>query len=354
MKNCHEVAENVLRRRDEYRAKQARRHRILQRAGTAISVVVLIICFLGTAGTWYVLAAHLNFGDWYKNYFHNDTDPTLTTLQKEYIDKNAVGIGQSVTCNGISVTVQSAITDGHAAYILMDIAGPAEMDLDALNGHGLGFQHTLKGLNPGRHSVGTLSAGFLSIDDGDGQYNTISMLLRIDVSPPPNSAFTFADGMTRVLRLENFGAYLDEYPYSRYTLAEGEWVFSFVCSETAGNDVAAIQVLDHPITVTGTRLMGDEFEMILTSMHLRALSASCFYTFAEGVRAEASDFGPFKIVMKDGSVVMANPRGAGIWGGWGTGVYTDGHCNYLFDAPVVFDQIDHLLLSNGTKILVNP
>ena len=56
--------------------------------------------------------------------------------------------------------------------------------------------------------------------------------------------------------------------------------------------------------------------------------------------------------MKDGSVVMAHPRGAGIWGSYGTGVYTDGHCTYLFDAPVVFDQIDHLLLDNSTVIPV--
>lgn len=354
MKNYREVAENVLRRRDEYQAKKDRRQKILHRAGTALSVVVLILCFLGTAGTWYVLAAHLNFGDWYKNYFHNNSDPTLTTHQQDYIDKTAVGIGQSVTCNGITVTVESAISDGHTAYILMDIKAPEDMDLDALNGHGLGFQHTFKRLNPGRHSVGTLSAGFRPIDDGDGQHNTISMLLCINVAPTPGSAFTFADGETRILQLENFGAYLDEYPFSRYTLAEGEWVFSFVCSEAAGNDAASIQVLKYPITVTGTRLMGDEFEMILNSMHLRAMSATCYYSFADGVRAESSDFGSFQIVMKDGTVVMAHPRGAGIWGGAGTGAYTDGYCNYLFDAPVVFDEIDHLLLKDGTKIPVNP
>ena len=352
MKNYNEVAENVFRRRDEYETKRHQRQRALKRAGTVLSVLTLVLCFLGTAGTWYVLAVHFGTGDWFKEYFHNEADPTLTTRQQEYIDENAVGIGQSVTCNGITVTVQSAITDGHAAYILMDIKAPAGMDLDALNGHGLGFHHTFKGLNPGRQSLGTLSAGFSPIDDGDGQHNTISMLLHIDVAPPPDSEFTFADGATRVLRLEDFGAYLDEYPFSRYTLAEGEWVFSFVCSEPDGNEVDSIQVLNTPITVKGTRLAGEKFEMILTSIQLRSLSANCHYTFAEGVRAESSDFGSFQIVMKDGTVVMAHPRGAGIYGAYGSGVYTNGHCNYLFDAPVVFDQIDYLLLEGGTRIPV--
>lgn len=353
MKHYNEVAENVLRRRDEFEAKKKRRQQAIHRAGTVLTAIAMVICVLGTIGTCYVVAVYIGVGDWYKSYFHNQDDPTLTTQQQEYIDENAVGIGQSVTCNGITVTVQSAITDGHAAYILMDIQAPEHMNLDALNGHGLGFGHTFKGLNPGRHSVGTLSAGFIPIDNGDGKHNTISMLFRIDVSPPPGSEFTFADGAARMLKLEDFGAYLDEYPYSRYTLAEGEWVFSFVCSETGDNDVASIQILDAPIIVKGNRLMGEEFEMILTSIHLRALSASCFYTFPDGVRAESSDFGSFQIVMKDGSVVTAHPRGAGIWGGYGSGVYTDGHCNYLFNAPVVFDQIDYLLLSDGRQIDVN-
>lgn len=353
MKSYEEVAARVLRRRDEYEEKQQKRHAALRRAGTVISAFAIVIALVGTAGTWYVLAEYLGAGDWFKSFFHNEADPTLTTQQQEYIDENAVGIGQSVTCSGISITARSAITDGTTAYILLDIAAPESVDLDVLNGHGLGFKHTLKPYNPNRRATFGGGVSFFPMDDGDGMHNTISMLLRIYVTPVQGSEFTFADGLTRYLRLEDFGAYLEEYPYSRYTIAEGEWSFSFEFTELDDNEVDQIEILSTPIIVTGTRLSGAEFQMIVTSIQLRGLSATCHYTFADGVTAESSDFGPFQIVMKDGTIVTAQPRGAGIYGAAGTGIYTDGHCTYLFDAPVIFDKIDHLVLSDGQEIPVN-
>lgn len=100
-------------------------------------------------------------------------------------------------------------------------------------------------------------------------------------------------------------------------------------------------------------MSGSTFPMILSSIQLHGLTAICHYSFPENVQAEASDFGPFTIVMEDGSTVTAEPKSGGIYGIAGSGVYSAGHCTYLFDSPVVFSQIDHLLLADGRIVPVN-
>lgn len=350
MKNYDEIARDVFRRRDEYESKKRHKQAVLRRVGNVMAALFIAITIVFTAGTCYVLADYFGIGDWFKEYFQDHSESALSTQQQEYIDENAVDIGQSMTCNGVTVTARSAMTDGSVAYILLDIEAPENVDLNALNGHGLGFTHSMKSTNPNKHLISGSSSGFIPQDDGDGRNNTISMLLRINVSITHGSRFTFADGYTRYLYLEDLSAYQEEYPFTQYTIAEGKWAFSLTFSEAVENSVEEMEILSAPIITTGTRLSGADFEMIVTSIKMRGLSAICFYTFADGVRGESSDFGPFQIVMKDGSIVTANPRGGSIYGPAGSGIYTEGYFAYLFDAPVIFDEIDHLLLQDGQII----
>ncbi len=338
MKHYNEVAENVLRRRDEFDAKKKRRQQAMHRAGTILTAIAMIICFLGTIGTCYVVAVYIGAGDWFKTYFHNQDDPTLTTEQQEYIDDNAAKDIQSVTCNDVTVTVQSAITDGRVAYVLLDISGPDNMVLDEYN-----FSSDF--------ILGNGST-YINIDDDDGLANTASLVLRLYTSSPAFSEFSYSGKNTLNLLLKNLYRTQKNAPFTKTTLARGEW--RFLIHFDFPNDTEYLDILKEPITVYSANLYGDPYPFILTSFRLRGLSAECLYTFPEGTTQQASDFGDFQIVMKDGTVVVAHPKSASAQTSGSTEEYPLGDCTYLFDAPVVFDEIDYILLNDGRQIEVNP
>lgn len=338
MKHYNEIAENVLRRRDEFDAKKKRRQQAMHRAGTVLTAIAMIICVLGTIGTCYVVAVYAGAGEWFKSYFRNQDDPTLTTEQQEFIDDSAAKEIQSVTCNDVTITVKSAITDGRVAYVLLDIVAPNDMVLDDFN---LSSDPIL--------GNGT---SYIDIDDGDGLANTASMVLRLYTSSPRFSNFSYFGKNSLNLLLKNLYRRQETSPFTKITLVRGEWRFliDFDCP----NNVEYLDILKEPITVYGANLYGDPYPFILTSFRLRGLSAECLYTFPEGTTQQASDFGDFQIVMQDGTIVNAHPKSATAQTSGSTEENPLGDCFYLFDAPVVFDEIDYILLSDGRQIEVNP
>lgn len=340
MKHYNEVAENVLRRRDEFEAKKKRRQQAMHRAGTVLTAIAMVICVLGTIGTCYVVAAYIGAGDWFKTYFRNQDDPTLTTEQQEYIDENAAKEIQSVTCNDVTITVQSAITDGRVAYVLLDITAPENMALDEYN----------------LSSDPILGNGvtYLDIDDDDGLANTASLVLQLYTSSPRFSNFSYSGKNTLNLLLKNLYRTQKNSPFTKTTLVRGEWRFLIHFDYPCDNNVEYLDVLKESITVFGTDMDLNPYPIILTSFRLRGLSAECLYTFPEGTTQQASDFGDFQIVMKDGTVVVAHPKSASAQTSGSTEEYPLGECTYLFDAPVVFDEIDYILLNDGRQIEVNP
>lgn len=338
MKHYNEVAENVLRRRDEFESKKKRRQQAIHRAGTILTAIAMVICVLGTIGTCYVVAVYAGAGAWFKSYFRNQDDPTLTTEQQEFIDDNAAKEIQSVTCNDVTITVKSAITDGRVAYVLLDIIAPDDMVLEDFN---LSSDPILGN-----------GSSYINIDDGDGLSNTASMVLRLYTSSPRFSNFSYAGKNTLNLLLKNLYRRQETSPFAKITLVRGEW--RFLIDFDYPNNVEYLDILKEPITVYGTNLYGDSYSFILTAFRLRGLSAECLYTFPEGTTQQASDFGDFQIVMKDGTVVVAHPKSASAQTSGSTEEYPLGDCTYLFDAPVVFDEIDYILLNDGRQIEVNP
>jgi len=334
MKNSKEVASNVLRRRDAYHEKKRRNEVVFQRVTTSLTAVGLVVCLVFCLGVGYVFAAAFGVIDDFLGFFEKRNGSALSEKQQQYVEQACAEIGESVTYDGVTVTVQGAITDGKTYYIYLDIVAPEDVSLEALNGHGLGFTRTLRSENPYRHDVSSVSGGCIPVEDYDGKSNTISMILQTTVMTPYYSEFSFADGYERTLYLENLSAYSDQYPFNQYTIAEGIWNFKFTFAQAAENEQPFMEVLSAPVICHGKRLSGESIRVSVDSIKLNALGATLYYSYLPESVRETTDFGRIQIVMKDGSVINAHPRSA-----------VSGSVSYVYDAPVLFSDIAHLIIN---------
>lgn len=309
--------------------------RRLRRMVTVAIAAALLLSVSVTVG------AYVGAGDWFKSFFAESGD--LTRSQQQYIDHNAVGIGQTAEHNGWSVTVESAITDGWNAYVKLNISAPEGVVLDADSYY---FDdYTFKSANPVSPALGSSGCSWPLMDDGNAADNHITVLMKLYAEPMPDSPLPYADGYERSLVLTDLCTRQEDYPWEQITLAEGEWRFAF----TLTTDAAERELITEPVTLQGQRLMGDSLSVSVDSVRMTAMGAILHYTFFEGDTPEAADFGPAVVRLKDGTTVGAWPKGGGIYGtadGW----YTDGRCTYVFDKPIVLDEAAYLEFADGTVI----
>lgn len=344
MKDSIEIANNVLRRRDAYQANKQKKESTFRRITTSMTAAFFIISLLLCLSVGYAFAATLGVIDDFLGFFEERHGSMLSESQQQYIEQVYAEIGESITCNGVTVTLQGAITDGKTYYIFLDIVAPADISLESLSKHGLGFNRTLKSENPYRHDISSSSGGCIPVEDHDGKSNTISMILQTTVATPYYSKFSFADGCERTLCLENLCAYSDEYPYERYIIAEGLWNFKFSFAQAEKNDQPFMEVLSAPVICQFSQPSGGPISVSVNSINLNALGATLRYSYI-GTQVDGGvDFGKIQIVMKDGSVVNAHPRSA-ISGP------KSGHVSYVYDAPVLFSEVIYLIV-NGQIVPV--
>ena len=303
--------------------------------------------------TGYATATSLGIDDALKDFFRERQKAPLSDSQENYVGDHAAAIGESVTCNGVTVTVGGAISDGTTMYILLNIRAEEGLRIEELP---LGFDMEMKKLRAeGEENdlVGSVSTSCIPIADDDGQENTASMLMEYRVYPPLGSTFSFADGRSRTLQLRDLHYYAKEYPYDRKTVAEGLWEYEIVLTAPEGQET---ELLAAPVAGSYTQISGNSVDATIHSIRAKGLSVTVYYTLAADAVQEAGDFGVLRFTMQDGTVVPAYPEKAGqtvrIENGdlmMGTECH---YCTYAFAAPVNSEQITTLYLA-GEAIEVN-
>ena len=349
MKSYNEVANDVFRRRDEYERKQCHREVIYRRVSTAMSAVAIVVMLLFTVGTGYVLAASVGIIDDFLGIFRNRTDAPLSTNQQQFLEDAVAEIGESISCNGYTVTAQGAFTDGTVAYVLVDVEAPEGVAIDGLGiGFDTGAKEIIRGDNPDKLlNITGLSIAYIPVEDHDEKENTTSVLIQISCVRLNGSTYSFADGYSRYLELEDIHFFGDEYPYTRTTISEGSWNFELVFNEVQEGEVellaAPIHMQIQRITVT------DYVDATIHSIRLKGMGVMCYYTIdAEDVQ-EPGDFGDVQIVMKDGRVVNAYPKSATAVEN-GTPGNTVFCCYYITQAPVIFEDVDHVMIGENYTV----
>lgn len=375
----------------------ARRHS--RRFAVLIAAVVALMAITVTA-----FAAE-EIAGWFRQYFTSQSETPLTPGQIEFIEENEQVIAEAQTQNDWTVELKSAISDGETGYILFSVTAPEDIDLEASLGRSI-----LDGdyITPGNNSFNnhikrrrTLivasngpaneELNYIWQDgnrweaDNDGLSNTLDYMIEIrcDKLYPNRECLLeapFGSDVSFNVRFIDF-TYEYEDPEIRKALdekyagqdnyliggeemkglhkseilVEGEWEFNI---NFGIDDTESIELISEPVTVeaqvwrkieNGTMFYDttDSLEQVkLTSFRLTSFGAQLMIAEEEdmtGVFIEYQHENGYEdryvhAVMKDGSRIALKTDGTGT--------------ELKAESPIVLSEVDHVLLSDGTKLMV--
>lgn len=305
---------------------------------------------------------------WLQKYFGGKSD--LSENQKTYIEENVVQVSQpKVSSAEPGITVESAITDGVQLFAKLRLVAPKDVVLrnDEESWYRPGNEDpevsvrdlvTVDGMDAYN------SVRFLPQEDGDGLDNTIDFLvtgmLEGQWDPETHEEIPLElKGKTLKLHIHDFYQYVpnenngkdaeiddsSETPFGTMELAvAGDWTFDIPVTDAGLQEVELIR---EPVKTTMQYMDMNAAEKTfhwqegiqLDSVIVRSLSLDIHYSDPEnsGIRG---DFGrKIKVVMKDGGEETAVAQWAG-----------EGVIRYLTNVPVVLEDVDRVVLENGTEI----
>ncbi|NLV22043.1 MAG: DUF4179 domain-containing protein [Syntrophomonadaceae bacterium] len=336
--------DEVCRRKGSVKGKIPLRQMLTSKGVAVFLAVVLTLC---TAGVAFAVVTN-----WFSTYFTNNSGEALTPEQYRFIEEKSVGIGQSVTVDGYTVTVNSAICDAQTLYLAVSVKGPEGIRIDMDSEEGSLFFEYVKSESTGTYtSTGHLiswNRGITILDDGDGKENTVTMVIQEQYVMSADSNRVYTDGEIWKLQLADLSMWSGAPLYDEVTtLTEGGWSFEFPLTEMSGE----VEMISSPVVCVaqagGETGPKESVEMMVDSLVLRPFSVTLRYSFIPGNRPEAVDILDVYLVMKDGSTVTARPRSGGGAGGIGS---TGGTMSYVFDTPVMLDEVAYVVLPKDVQV----
>ncbi len=275
---------------------------------------------------------------WFVQLFSSHSQEPLSEEQLQLIQEKEQSICEVQTQGQWTVELASAMHDGSVGYVVLSVKAPEGVNLEAEEGSRtrIDFGNPRILIEPEGVNCG-YSAYWM--DEGDGAKNTMNYILEIftgeEATDPFGEGIQWSIHIDKILRTDG---------EAESVLTDGVWDFDF-CFQ---GEQEGIELLTAPIEVQADipRTDSDSYEadrktIRITSFILRPLSAMVYYE-AEAIPEFRFDGNVVKAVMKDGSTIPFMP-GPMNW-------YDSGY--YLMDAvsPVILEDLDYILLADGTKI----
>lgn len=301
--------------------------------------------------------------NWFDNYFGSQSNVPLSQEQVVYIETNEKHHEESQRKNQWTIHLCSTLTDGMKGYIVLGISAPEKINLEEIvvksekEYYGPGNDFLLKSENAVLHCsaypdfggvLGTIGSRW--VNDGDGLSNTVNYI--IDVVPDAEWAEEdpFGENVDWNIHIENLVCGFPE----QTILAEGSWDFTF----TFDYDKSEVNLLNEPMKIRAWALPGNgtevETRVTVTSMVLRPFGITLYYgddgdgldysrTSVNFIDSAEGKYAWF-VVMKNGSKIeLSRASGNPIE-----------RCVYLeSQLPIVLEDVDHLLLNDGTLLSVS-
>lgn len=303
-----------------------RGHKSLRRP-LLIAAVIAALLLLGGCG--YVV---LSETQWLQSFFSHQKGQPLSQGQSAYIEENTQVIGQSVTVNGYSVTVESAIAEERVACIRLRLEGSGITDIYSGSfrprplADGSGYESLFfeKGHTSAEESPYGLGRWIFSPDR-----NGISILIQLDQSADPNAP-SFEAGVPYVLHLTDL--YVNGFGQSERILTEGVWDFEIVFDHLSTDSA---ELINSPITVTH-----ENISLRVTSLSLRTMGIDVRFDPGAYDYLGRNCFEDSWVVLKDGTRVSAYPQ-----------FYNpSGSAGLSLDCPIDLAEVDYVELRDGTQL----
>ena len=332
-------------------AKKPVKHRSVKR--TMLMAAVITVSTVALLAVTAFAAKELS--GWFQMYFSERSQ--LTQEQKDFLDENVVEVAPGQT----GLTVEAALTDGIQIFLKLHVTAPEDVVLLPENqDHVRGYSGndddmggdivTLDGKN-----ITNCGIRFLPVEDGDGRSNTMDYMglgmLQGDYDEKTHEQIPLdLKNKTLKIHIQDFYQYVSNQDYSdldKQLVVKGDWTFDFPVEE---DSITAVELLKEPVKASLEYLDMEAEEKTyarventrITSVMLRPLSLDITYEVPGNLQVSGSFGEKIKAVMKDQSEVQLRPQ----WGGSKT-------IRYFASGPVIFEQLDHILLGDGTVIPVS-
>lgn len=340
------IIDNTLQQTEEtiFESTSESRHGVVPRKSAAVLLIATLVLSMSA------VAFAVSTSDWFAAFFIQRSGSTLTPDQYQFIAEKSVGIGQSITSDGYTVTVDSAICDAHNLYLVIQIEGPVGCKLDLGDEGNLYFAHT-KFESTGRYeSTGDIISsgmGCVDIDDEDEKENTAVLLIHCHRVLTVGSNQVYTDGEIWRFHFADLCTQTGELHDVQTLLAEGGWSFEFRLSEMSEE----VELIDTPVVCVvqsgGEGMSRENVEIMVTSLVLSPFGATCNYSFLPGSKPKSVDILDIYLVMKDGCIVTLSPGSGG-----GAGAYDSesGTMSYVFSVPIILDDAAYLVLPDNVQV----
>ena len=286
----------------------------------------------------------MTYDNWFRDFFSGkEVVADISVNQLALLESSITQINQSVTSNGYTVTLETAITDGYVAYFTFRVDAPEGVVLDKDRYIFREVPLDLFGEDIDNSEITIRAGGWRTLEDNDPSDNSVRLLLEISINDPAGMDAALTDMAEKTIVLNTFLS--DAGPESPLeTQAEGQWGFTFTLPDT---DIVTqeIEMLTSPVRCTARRQSGQynfNIAVRVTSFRLRALTATLVFEepltgFWEGIILDN-----VYVVLKDGSRVLAR---------FSDGSYREGMCitNMEFDVPISFADVDYIEFPGGDK-----
>ena len=284
----------------------------------AIGAAVLIL-----AGCAYVA---LTEPEWFGQFFSRWQEQGLSQSQTAFVEENTKVIGQSVTRDGYTLTVESAIADSYNAYIKLRLSSETE---DVMNAENYLPGYRLR-------EDGTLEDYFYAPDHPDWRYSAGSgpmeeapdvILIRVSQNEQQGAKSLEAGVTYRIHFPGLIGYYSDG---TDRVLTEEDFDFDIVF-DTLHDE--SLEMITEPVVASFS-----DIRVNVTSLEMRTLSVSVDYNGRTDEKGGICFVDSF-VVLKDGTQVRFRPY---VLGSEGATCFLTG--------PIVLEEVDYVQLRDGTKL----
>ena len=314
---------------------------------------------------------------WFADFFQASTQEPLTPGQIGYLQEHEQFIEQAQTHDGWTMELRSALNDGTTAYIILGVTAPEEIILEPRMDGNTKVELFL----PGNETFDTLitctkgvawdSIHLDWLEDGDGLPNTKNCIIQINPDRERSLMDPFGSRAVYHITIENITRQFEDKVYLQHlldtkykdhengymldsedaqrvwqteVLAEGIWEFDL----TLAGDSPQMELLTAPITTQALAYQEDKGgiyepeDVTLTSVILHPLSVTFYFEPSANYPLFATNDDQVFAVREDGRRIQLLPSS------------TQGQtfADLQAESPLVFDELDHILLADGTVIPV--
>ena len=333
MKNYEEIGRNVFLRREKLLAERKERQQAIHRKVTTLVTALAIILTIGAIG---VGAAVLSGSDWFAELYKKETHEELSEAQLQYLADNTMDIQQTVTSDGITMTLGAVHSSRSLFDVYIHVVAPEGMSLAGVN---LGINHVVTFTKQDGQKLMHNGVSFYYVKDDDGRDNTRTYAFRVNALKKDGEEYNFLQGGPLKMTINGLS-----YGGMESVASYGEWSFELPFSDREEDEKV---IITEPVVVNAYSALKKEYvgKVKITSFTMYNLFGSGTF---ETVDIETMEnyldvYVNVQVYFKDGTTARANSGWCSkdeveFMKGKGTGEFEAG-----FSEPIILSEVDYVV-----------